>query len=114
MNILSGKKNFILPVRNILLVCLAILLFSGQRPYPVERDELSLSAGLDLFPSLVAADLDITAKKGKEGTVTLLLFYTDNRARALSMLKTLGELKTIRSIPIRIEVSNDLTMSEYA
>jgi hypothetical protein len=101
-------------VRNIILVCLALALISGQRAYSVERDELRVRAGIDLFPSLIAADLDITKKSEKGGIITLLLIYTDNRSYAISMSQRLGELKTIRNIPIRVEISNDLTMSAYA
>jgi hypothetical protein len=106
-------KKIIMPVRNILLTCLAVMIFSGGSVYSVERDELRVRAGLDLFPSLVTADLDIAKKKGSDGTVTLLLIYTDNRAQAVSMSETLSALKTIRNIPIRVEVSNDLTMRVY-
>lgn len=114
MMILFKIKNIVLPVRNILLVCLVLIIFSSQKAYPVERDELRVRAGLDLFPSLVTADLDIAGKKGDDGTLTLLLIYTDNRSQAISMSQRLGALKTIRNIPIRVEVSNDLTMNPYA
>ncbi len=107
-------KKTVLPVRKIILTCLAVMIFSGERAYSVERDELSVRAGLDLFPSLITADLGITEKKGPDGTLIFLLIYTDNRAQAVSMSETLGALKTIRNIPIRVEVSNDLTMRAYA
>jgi hypothetical protein len=114
MKIPFNIKNTGSQVRNIILVCLALALISGQRAYSVERDELRVRAGIDLFPSLIAADLDITKKSEKGGIITLLLIYTDNRSYAISMSQRLGELKTIRNIPIRVEISNDLTMSAYA
>jgi hypothetical protein len=107
-------KKIIMPVRNILLTCLIVMLFSDAGAYSVERDELRVRAGLDLFPSLVTADLDIAKKKGSDGSLTLLLIYTDNRAQAVLMSETLSALKKIRNIPIRVEVSNDLTMRSYA
>ncbi|MBN1904690.1 MAG: hypothetical protein JW927_06300 [Deltaproteobacteria bacterium] len=114
MKILFRIKNIIFPVRNILLACLALIMFTGEGVYSVESDELRVNAGLDLFPSLITADLDIAKKRGGDGTITLLLLYTDNRSQAISMSYKLGELKAIRNIPIRVEVSNDLTMSAYA
>jgi hypothetical protein len=107
-------NKIILSVRNIFLACLALMIFSGEGAYSVERDELRVRAGLDLFPSLVTADLDISKKKGSDGTLTLLLIYTDDRAQAVLMAQTLSALKAIRNIPIRVEVSNDLSMSAYA
>jgi hypothetical protein len=112
MKLLFKIKNTILPVHYVFMICLAIIFF-GERAYSVERDELMVKAGLDLFPSLVTADLDIAEKKGSDKTLTLLLLYTDNRSQAISMSQTLGALKKIRDIPIRVEVSNDLTMSAY-
>jgi hypothetical protein len=106
-------KKIILMVRYILFSCIAVMILSDERAFPVERDELRVNAGIDLFPSLIAADLDIEKKRGSDGTITLLLFYTDNRAQAVSMSERLSEGKKIRNIPIRVEISNDLTMRVY-
>ena len=75
----------------------------------VDRDELRLKAGLDLFPSLLAADLDIAEKKSGEGFLTLLLVYTDNRAGANEIAKSLKALKEIRGIPVNVEITNNLS-----
>jgi hypothetical protein len=103
-------KKIILMVRYILFSCIAVMILSDERAFPVERDELRVNAGIDLFPSLIAADLDIEKKRGSDGTITLLLFYTDNRAQAVSMSERLSEVKKRRNIPIRVEISNDLPM----
>src|SRR5512145_3200843 len=113
MKIFFKKRKKTSPVRKYLHVCMASVMLLCGKAYSVERDELRLRAGLDLFPSLITADLDIAEKKGSDGVITLLLIYTDNRAQAISMSETLSALKTIRNIPIRVEVSNDLTMSSY-
>lgn len=114
MKILFKIKKYKLSFRIDLLIFLVAMIFSGEGAYSVERDELRVNAGLDLFPSLLTADLDIAKKRGGDGTITLLLLYTDNRSQAISMARKLGELKAIRDIPVRVEVSNDLTMSTYA
>jgi hypothetical protein len=113
MKIFFKKRKKILPVRNYIHICMASVMLLCGKAYSVERDELRVRAGLDLFPSLITADLDIAEKKGSDGAITLLLIYTDNRSQAISMSETLSAIKTIRNIPIRVEVSNDLTMSEY-
>ncbi|NLD39592.1 MAG: hypothetical protein GX654_22290 [Desulfatiglans sp.] len=114
MKILFNIKNARYLAWNFLLISLALIVITGERAYSVERDELGVRAGIDLFPSLIAADLDIVKKRGSDGTITLLLVYTDKRSQAISMSQRLGELKTICNIPVRVEISNDLTMRAYA
>ncbi len=71
-------------------------------------------AGLDLFPSLLAADLDI-AHKQDDGTLLLVLVYVDDREAAEEMARHLREeIGTIRKIPIRVELTDDPQLSRYA
>lgn len=90
-----------------------IMLICSTAGAAVERDELRVRAGLDLFPSLLAADLDISKKQCKDGFLTLLLIYTDNRNQAEEMATILKGLEKIREIPIRVEISNDLSMQGF-
>ena len=90
-----------------------ILLLTSSIAAAVDREELRIKAGLDLFPSLLSADLDIGEKKGEDGFLTLLLIYTDNRAGAMDMAGVLDSLKHIHGIPIRIVVTDDLTMGSF-
>ena len=107
-------KNIIISsVLSIILMDIAVILLLCNAAAAVDRDELRLKAGLDLFPSLLTADLDITKKQGSDGFLRLVLIYTDNKSRALEMSRTLMALKKIRGIPIRVEISNDLTMSSF-
>lgn len=103
------KIRFIL---SIVLIDIIILL-SCSMAGAVGRDELRVKAGLDLFPSLLTADLDIADKKGNDGFLTLLLIYTDDRSQVMKMAGVLGSLEKIRKIPIRVEITNDLTMSSF-
>ena len=107
-------KNIIISsVLSIILMDIAVILLLCNAAPAVDRDELRLKAGLDLFPSLLTADLDITKKQGSDGFLRLLLIYTDNKSRALEMSRTLMALKKIRGIPIRVDISNELNMSSF-
>ncbi|MBN1833380.1 MAG: DUF3313 family protein [Deltaproteobacteria bacterium] len=61
--------------------------------------------GLDLFPSLLAADADIAEKMGPDGALQLLLVYQDRQDLAESMRTHLERVKKIQDIPIRIEIA---------
>ena len=95
------------------VICILMILLCSGNAAAVERDELRLNAGLDMFLSLLSADLDITKKQGNDGFLTLLLIYNDNKRKAQDLADTLGSLKKIREIPIRVEITDDITMSSY-
>jgi hypothetical protein len=62
-------------------------------------------AGLDLFPSLLAADADIAEKKRPDGALHLLLVYQNRQDLAESMRTHLKEVTKIHDIPIRIRIT---------
>ena len=62
-------------------------------------------AGLDLFPSFLAADADITEKKRPDGALHLLLVYKDRQNLAESMRTHLKRVKKVHDIPIRIRIT---------
>jgi len=61
--------------------------------------------GLDLFPSILAADADIAEKKRTDGALHLLLVYQDRQDLAESMRTHLERVKKIQDIPIRVGIS---------
>ena len=107
------KRNIIRLILNIICTSHIIILLSFGIAAAIDRDELRVKAGLDLFPSLLTADLDIENKKGSDGFITILLVYTDNRTQATEMALALSQIEKIRNIPIRVEISNDLTMNSH-
>lgn len=107
------KRSKKILIHGIIFINLIIILFSCSIAAAVDRDELRLKAGIDLFPSLLAADLDIAEKKGDDGFLLLLLIYRDNGSETQEIARVLTSLKTIRGIPVRVETTNDLTMSSY-
>lgn len=98
---------------NIFLLSIFLILTCCSLATAIGRDELRLKAGLDLFPSLIAADLEISKKQGDDGFLTLLLIYTDNKPQAMEMSRNLKALKKIRGLPIHIKITNDLTMDAF-
>lgn len=75
-----------------------------------ERNELRVRAGLDLFPSFLAADRDITNKHGADGKLLLLLVYRDQKETAEKLARSLEAIGTIRSIPVRVELASITTV----
>ena len=109
------KKNIIITFSISIIINFLIILLSSTiaGAGAVERDELRVNAGLDYFQSILTADLDIAEKKGDDGFLTLLLIYTDNRPQAEKMTRIISSLKEIKDIPIRVEITNDLTLSSF-
>jgi hypothetical protein len=90
----------------VLATLLSLFLLSGNF-YARESETQRVWAGLDIFPSLLAADLDITQKRNSDGKLVLALVYTDQKQAANEMARHLEKIKTIRGVPIRIDLSND-------
>ncbi len=62
-------------------------------------------AGLDLFPSFLAADADIAEKKRSDGALHLLLVYQNRQDLAENMRAHLKQVTKIHDIPIRIRIT---------
>jgi hypothetical protein len=81
----------------------------SKTAFPAEKaDEPAVRrawTGLDLFPSLLAADADIAEKKGPDGALHLLLVYQDRQDLAESMRTHLERLTEIQDIPIQVEIT---------
>ncbi|MBN2418570.1 MAG: hypothetical protein JXL81_04245, partial [Deltaproteobacteria bacterium] len=58
-------------------------------------------------------DLDIEKKKGEDGFLTILLVYKNNRSKATEMSRVLNSLEKIKDIPIRVEITDDLTLNSF-
>jgi len=97
----------------LLVMVVVAMLFSVQGVQAREIDESRIWAGLELFPSFLAADQDIRDKKGEDGHLLLLLVYTDKRQKAETMATRLLEVQKIRSVPVRVEVvtADELTQN---
>ncbi len=97
-------------------VALLLLFIALAVPWAMaaEGEERRIWAGLELFPSLLAADLDIEEKRDDGDTLLLVLFYVDDRETAEEMARFLREeIGTIRDLPIRVELTDDPLLSRY-
>lgn len=106
------RKLYSLSIINILMFALPVLLFCSPI-CAVERNELRVKAGLDYFPSLLAADLDLAEKKDRDGLITLVLVYSEDIAGAKKMAGVLQAIKKIRNILIRVEVTDNYSMDQF-
>lgn len=99
-------------IQNILLVLILILNLVCITAYATEKEDIRVRAGLDLFPSFLAADMAIDDKKGPDGSLLLVLLYTNDKARARNMAKYLAKVDRIHGIPIRIEISDTRSLAK--
>ncbi|HAO21156.1 MAG TPA: hypothetical protein DCQ37_12180 [Desulfobacteraceae bacterium] len=100
---ISDPMNY--PVKFISNILICICMLYG-RIYAEARDDMRLRAGLDLFPSFLAADMDISEKKGHDGCLLLLIICTDDISEAGEVAGHLRKIGKIRSIPIRVKLTN--------
>lgn len=93
---------------------LIILCFGCNHSYAIESSEVRIRAGLDLFTSILAADMDIAEKKNSDGKLHLILIYTNRKHKAEEMAEYLGKVGQIRGIPIRIKISDSRSFTQSA
>lgn len=98
--------DFYRRLTNRIIVLLVLIFLSAGDIYAGGRENLRAWAGLELFPSLLAADLDITKKQGDVGELLLLLLYKDRNEVAETMAIYLNKIKEIQLTPIRIEITS--------
>jgi hypothetical protein len=97
----------------ILILTAVFLLIPAGNPSAGEQNDWRVGAGLELFPSLLAADIDIAGKSGSDGRLLLLLVCPDRKDRAEEAALELKKIGQIRGIPIRIELTHDTAFKEY-
>lgn len=78
-----------------------------------EVESLRINAGIDLFPSFLAADLDITDKTDKDGALLLLLVHWDTEQEVEHLAVGLAEVGHIRDLPVRVRTVSVEALAEY-
>jgi hypothetical protein len=81
-------------------------------------DDRRAEAGVRLFRSLLAADLDLANKAGDDGKLLLVVFHTGDRQRAAALVTALaGDPKDgpdpIRDLPVLLDTSTDPTFAAF-
>ena len=99
-------------VRGLSFFMFTLLLFATA-VFGGEREDVRIRAGLDLFPSLLAADMEIENKKSRDGTLLLVLIYTTDREKAEELAGYLKRVDRIRELPIRVEISDDPSLEGF-
>ncbi|MCK5639465.1 MAG: hypothetical protein KAJ19_01665, partial [Gammaproteobacteria bacterium] len=89
-----------------LLLLLASLTVLPTTLYGDEQDRMRIQVGLKLFPTLLAADQEISQKQTRDGKLLLLMVYRDRKEPANQLAEQLGKIETIRDIPILIKVTS--------
>jgi hypothetical protein len=82
--------------------------------HSIEREQIRISAGLDLFQSVLAADMDIKEKRGADGSLLLILIYQNDKKTAGNIAKKLMAVERIRGIPIRVELIVNSALNQYS
>ena len=78
-----------------------------------EVESLRIHAGIDLFPSFIAADRDIADKAGKDGALLLLLVHRDTEHDAEHLAAELAEVERIRGLPLRVHIVSVDELAAY-
>ena len=84
-----------------LLLSAIILTWQGSL-YAVTLEELRLSVGSKLFPTMLAADLHIKEKQGTDGALQILVIYQHKRHSATIIAEKLAAVSTVKKMPLRI------------
>lgn len=86
-----------------------LLLFFVTAAYPNNR----VLIGINLFPSFLASDQNIHSKIGEDNHLHVVIVYQYDVKTANDMADRLNELKKIRNIPIKLNISTVLDI-EYS
>lgn len=100
-----GKTSSWLCIGSMLLVCLATASLAGQ-----DQDTHSarlLHAGLDLFPSFLAADQQIADKLDKDGNLIIYIVHHNDSRTAQTVATRLLDIKKIKGAPIKVVIVRD-------
>ena len=73
--------------------------------YASEKEMRRIMVGLKLFPAVLAADYQLAEKKDKQGYLSLYILYEDNLKLAQGFAKRLTQIKQIKNLPVKVEVS---------
>ncbi len=104
-NIASLKTSCGLCLVGMLLLCLVTASLAAQNldSHSTRR----LYAGLDLFPSFLAADQQITAKKDADGNLVIYIVHHNDRRTAQKVAARLRDIKKIKGTPLKVVIVRD-------
>jgi hypothetical protein len=106
-----------LPVRSLVVVLLLLLALRPLVAVAESEEDRRAQAGIRLFRSLLAADLDLENKRGEDGKLLLVVFHTGNRDKAEELAKALAgagaDPDPIKGLPVAIELGTDPAFASH-
>ncbi|MBF0214871.1 MAG: hypothetical protein HQM00_15140, partial [Magnetococcales bacterium] len=82
-----------------------LMLWQAANGFCADFKSHQLQLGIKMFPALVGGNLDLSSQKNKEGALSLLIVYEQNRDIAEQMAHTLDTtVKIIDKFPIQVVV----------
>jgi hypothetical protein len=94
--------HIVYKIVRLLLAAAFLIVFSPGKLPANELSEQRAWIGLDLFPSVLAADDNIADKKCSNGVLRLILVHTGRENLAREMAARLKRIKEIRGIQIQV------------
>ncbi|GAB6042187.1 hypothetical protein [Endothiovibrio diazotrophicus] len=97
------------------LVCWLLLLpaFATLPALADEELDRRTTIGIKLFRTTLGADTSIEEKRGPDGRLTLILYYTHDRDRAEELAGRLTGAGEIRGLPIEAVLSDDPSLAAF-
>lgn len=98
-------------------LCLALL--AGPLLHADSEQDRRNEAGLRLFSTLLAADVDLQKKAGADGKILLVIYYSTDARGAEALAKSLrvtpsGEPKKLGGLEVAVETTSDAGFHAYA
>lgn len=97
------------------LLCLCLCFCLPSQATAMDGPEVRLlMAGLELFPSFLAADQQIQSKRNDDGALQLVIIYNNDKRTADKMASRLKQIGKIKSIPINTTVTQSGSFKELS
>ena len=96
------------------MLLLSLFVFATHFALADEVQDRRAQAGVRLFRSLLAADLDLP-KKTTGASLLIVFYYVNDKQRAADLARQFeGAAEKIRGLDVIAEVTNDATFAAYA
>jgi hypothetical protein len=96
------------------LACLLLALGAGRALLGDALEDRRTEAGLKLFRSILAADVDLAKKTVEDGKLLAVFLYTDDRKRAEELAQRLSGGEPLHGLTVVAEVTSDASLSAYS
>ena len=109
----NRRPGAILSARPAIFLVVGLLLICCALARAMEMEDVRLRAGLDVFRSVLAADMNIMDKRGPDGALLLVLIYRNNKSIAENVARHLEDAQRIHGVPIRVAIATSASLDQY-